>query len=202
MYKVEPSGFSSTRLLADLIKDTEEMYTSHFGEHGVSRPHTLVDTGTGPQLVVTRRERFITFAPDGNRRLTTSSRSGPAYIWVWLFLPWRVGCIKVRLFSILGWSLLTTDYSAFQSSTRAEIPTWGGLLVVYATIFIPVLFSIMVTINILVWTKVRINHVFIFGEYTPTSTTTQGSTPRIVGLDVKSKLDYQQYAEVRCPLAS
>ena len=39
-YKVEPSGFSSTKLLAELIRDTEDLYTSHFGECRVSYPRT------------------------------------------------------------------------------------------------------------------------------------------------------------------
>lgn len=75
-------------------------------------------------------------------------------------------------------------------------------MLVYATLFIPVLFSLMVGINVLVWTKLRINYAFIFGEYNTTSTTNQSPTPRIVGLDVKSKIDYQQYIEVRRPPAS
>jgi hypothetical protein len=64
-----------------------------------------------------------------------------------------------------------------------------------------VLFSLLVAINILVWTKVRINHVFIFGERSALSTTSNAPTLWIVGLDVKSKVDHQQYAEVRHPLA-
>lgn len=37
-YQVEPSGFSSTTLLGELIRDTEEMYTAHFGEQIPSSP--------------------------------------------------------------------------------------------------------------------------------------------------------------------
>lgn len=42
-YKVEPSGFSSTKLLAELIRDTEDLYTTHFCERGVSYPRTATD---------------------------------------------------------------------------------------------------------------------------------------------------------------
>lgn len=45
--KVEPSGFSSTKLLAELIRDTEELYTTHFGEHGLSHPHFTTDAEGG-----------------------------------------------------------------------------------------------------------------------------------------------------------
>ena len=78
--KIEPSGFSSTKLLAELLRDTEEMYTMHFGEHITSHSHSMADAGTGSQLVVTRREHFLAFVQDGRRRLTTSPRSDPAYI--------------------------------------------------------------------------------------------------------------------------
>ena len=54
--------------------------------------------------------------------------------------------------------------SAFRESTRDNLPGWDALLLVYATLFVPVVFSLMVGINILVWTKLRINHPFIFGE--------------------------------------
>jgi hypothetical protein len=79
--------------------------------------------------------------------------------------------------------------SGYQPSTRAEIPVWSGLLVVYATLFVPVLFSLMVAINILVWTKVRINHAFIFGASpaTPTRPSTD-PTDRRIGHQVQDRL--------------
>jgi hypothetical protein len=78
--KIEPSGFSSTKLLADLIRDTEEMYTIHFGKRRTSQRRSTAHAGTGSQLVVTRGQHFLAFAPDGHRRLTTSPRSDPACI--------------------------------------------------------------------------------------------------------------------------
>ena len=111
-----------------------------------------------------------------------------------------MGCIKVRL-SSSGVGCPVKGHSGFLQSTKDRIPAWGGLLFVYAAIFIPVLFSLLVAINILVWTKLRINHVFIFGEFGPPSTVTQAPTLRMVGLDVRSKIDHQQYVEVRHPLA-
>ena len=101
------------------------------------------------------------------------------------------------VFSFLSWQLLVKCYTGFQQHTRDQIPAWGGLLIVYATIFVPVFFSLLVTINILVWTKVRINHVFIFGEYIAPYLTTKAPTPRAAGLNDKSKIDYRQYVEVR-----
>ena len=45
-YKVEPSGFSSTKLLAELIRDTEDLYTAHFGECKISYPRATTDVRT------------------------------------------------------------------------------------------------------------------------------------------------------------
>ena len=100
-----------------------------------------------------------------------------------------------------GLSAVVEGYSGFQTSTRAEIPSWDALLIVYATMFIPVLFSLMVGINIFVWDKVRINHVFIFGECDTAPAISQSPTSRVAELDARSKIDYQEYAEVRHPYA-
>lgn len=114
------------------------------------------------------------------------TRSGERAVSKYTFCPPPIAClIEGRL--------------AFQQSTRDQIPVWSGLLIVYATIFIPVLFSLLVAINILVWSKVRVNHVFIFGESSPPSKIAQGSTLRTVGLNSKTKIDHRQYLEV-CPV--
>lgn len=140
--KIEPSGFSSTKLLAELIGDTEQMYTMHFASGDKKKALYHLRAGWKQKT-----HYFVTF------------RSG---VYLGLAMP----------------ALISGLYQSFQQQTRHQIPAWDGLLLVYATIFVPVLFSLLVAINILVWTKVRINHVFIFG------------------LDVKSKIDYQQYIEI------
>jgi hypothetical protein len=100
-----------------------------------------------------------------------------------------------------GLSVVAEGHSGFQKSTRTEIPAWDALLIVYATMFIPVLFSLMVGINIFVWDKVRINHVFIFGECDTASVISQSPTSRVAELDARSKIDSQEYAEVGRPRA-
>jgi hypothetical protein len=55
-------------------------------------------------------------------------------------------------------------FSGSQPETRAAIPMWDGLMLVYATFFVPVFFSLIVGLNLLVWSRSRINHVFIFGQ--------------------------------------
>ena len=43
------------------------------------------------------------------------------------------------------------------------IPGSATLLFIYAVFAVPVLFSVLVGLNLLAWTRSRINHVFIFG---------------------------------------
>jgi hypothetical protein len=53
---------------------------------------------------------------------------------------------------------------AFQEDTREDIPGWDGLLFVYGILVVPVLFAVLVGVNLLVWSRSRINYVFIFGK--------------------------------------
>ncbi|KAL0960089.1 hypothetical protein HGRIS_011733 [Hohenbuehelia grisea] len=68
-------------------------------------------------------------------------------------------------------------YQSFQSSTRVELPGWDALLFIYGILFIPTIFSLLVGVNLLVWSLSRINYVFIFE------------------LDVRTKLDHREYFE-------
>ena len=52
----------------------------------------------------------------------------------------------------------------YQPSIRNAFPAWDQLLFIYAILGVPVLFSILVGLNLLVWARLRINYGFIFGE--------------------------------------
>ncbi|EKM58004.1 uncharacterized protein PHACADRAFT_58738, partial [Phanerochaete carnosa HHB-10118-sp] len=69
-------------------------------------------------------------------------------------------------------------YLSFRHDTRQAVPGYDGLLFVYSILLIPVLFSLLLGLNVLVWSKSRINYVFIFE------------------LDLKTKLDHREYFEV------
>ncbi|KAF7426119.1 hypothetical protein PC9H_008485 [Pleurotus ostreatus] len=60
-------------------------------------------------------------------------------------------------------ALVSGIYHSFLQETRDEIPGWDALLFVYGMLLIPVLFSLLVGLNLLVWSRSRINYVFIFG---------------------------------------
>ncbi|KAF9926115.1 Xenotropic and polytropic retrovirus receptor 1 [Linnemannia zychae] len=68
--------------------------------------------------------------------------------------------------------------SAFSEETESEIPYWSSLLLVYAGLFLPVLFACLFGINMYVWAKARINYKFIF-EFDP-----------------RDNLDYTQFFEL------
>jgi len=68
----------------------------------------------------------------------------------------RVVCHAISLFVQTG----------YQPNTRAEIPGWDALLFLYSILVIPVLFSVLVGLNILVWSQSKIDYVSIFGAWT------------------------------------
>lgn len=61
-------------------------------------------------------------------------------------------------------ALVSGIYQSFQQHTREEIPAWDGLLFVYSIFLVPVVFALLVGLNLQVWSQSRINYVFIFGE--------------------------------------
>jgi hypothetical protein len=55
--------------------------------------------------------------------------------------------------------------AGFQETTRAAIPGWDGLLIVYAVFMIPVVSALLIGLNLLVWSHFQINYPFIFGLF-------------------------------------
>ncbi|GJE94840.1 SPX and EXS domain-containing protein [Phanerochaete sordida] len=75
-------------------------------------------------------------------------------------------------------ALVDGIYLSFRHDTRQAIPGYDGLLFVYSILLVPTLFSLLVGLNILVWSRSRINYVFIFE------------------LDIKTRLDHREYFEI------
>lgn len=57
------------------------------------------------------------------------------------------------------------DSLALSRQTHQTIPAWAPLLFVYGVFLIPVVFSFLLGINLLVWSNAQINYSFIFGEH-------------------------------------
>lgn len=45
------------------------------------------------------------------------------------------------------------------------IPAWAPLLQVYGGFLLPVVFTMLIAMNMIIWKRFRINYVFIFGEF-------------------------------------
>ncbi|KAF5356935.1 hypothetical protein D9756_006619 [Leucocoprinus leucothites] len=69
-------------------------------------------------------------------------------------------------------------YYSFLEETREQIPDWDALLYFYGIFLIPVVFSMLIGLNLLVWARSRVNYTFIFE------------------LDVRSRMDYREYYEI------
>lgn len=70
-----------------------------------------------------------------------------------------------------------------QLATSPVIP-WGVMLYLYGVLFLPMLFALLVGLNLAAWASARINYVFIFE------------------LDVLSRIDYRKYFEIPAFLLS
>ncbi|CAE6448441.1 unnamed protein product [Rhizoctonia solani] len=69
-------------------------------------------------------------------------------------------------------------YRLLQEEAREQVPEWPSLLQVYAALSIPVIFVLLVGLNLVAWAQARINFVFIFG------------------LDVRTVIDAREYIEL------
>lgn len=75
-------------------------------------------------------------------------------------------------------ALVSGVYQSFQPERRAQIPAWEALLFIYSICLVPVLFSLLVGVNLWIWSNARINYVFIFE------------------LDIRTRLGHCEYFEL------
>lgn len=87
-------------------------------------------------------------------------------------------------------------WPGFQADTRDAIPGWDGLLFLYGTFLVPILFALLLGINLMVWSRSSINYVFIFGMNISVIFVKLGLT-YCSELDTSTRLDYRQYFEVQ-----
>jgi len=128
------------------MKDMEEIYSARFVKGDKKKAMASLKAGAK-----TKSHHFSTF------------RSG---IMLGTAIPAFVVGLYESEFShrLLGRTFLMHVLIGLQQETRDTIPGWDGLLFFYGILFIPVLFSILVGLNLLVWARSRINYTFIFGS--------------------------------------
>jgi hypothetical protein len=66
-------------------------------------------------------------------------------------------------FFILFHCYVLTLSQGFLPERRAQVPEWDTLVFIYGVLLVPVLFTLLVGVNMAVWSNSRINYVFIFG---------------------------------------
>ncbi|CAE7131077.1 unnamed protein product [Rhizoctonia solani] len=69
-------------------------------------------------------------------------------------------------------------YYSLQEEQRERIPEWAALIQVYAALCIPVIFSLLLGLNMVAWARARINFIFIFE------------------LDARTVIDAREYTEL------
>jgi hypothetical protein len=119
---------------------------------------------------------FATSFTCGDRRKAISRlRAGPQYkshhgsvFWSGIAIGSAAAAVALGIaYSKKNYSFVfgvLISFLGFQQETRAAIPGWDGLLFIYAVLAIPVFFSLLIGLNLLVWARARINYVFMFGE--------------------------------------
>ncbi|KAB5594687.1 Xenotropic and polytropic retrovirus receptor 1 [Ceratobasidium theobromae] len=90
------------------------------------------------------------------------------------FSTFRSGLLVGLAAPALGMSL----YHLLRPEYRESVPEWGALLQVYAALSIPVIFTLLIGLNLVAWARARINFIFIFE------------------LDVRTVIDSRQYVEL------
>ncbi|CAE6434665.1 unnamed protein product [Rhizoctonia solani] len=75
-------------------------------------------------------------------------------------------------------ALVMAVYHLLQPEAREQVPEWHSLLQVYAALSIPIMFVLLIGLNLVAWARARINFVFIFG------------------LDVRTVIDAKEYVEL------
>lgn len=79
------------------------------------------------------------------------------------FISGQCSIVPIHLQILWSFAEPMNIQTVFQPHTQEAIPHWDVLLFFYGVLFIPVLFSLLVGFNLLVWANSRINYAFIFG---------------------------------------
>lgn len=163
---MDKSAFASDKAVKQMMSDMEQMYAAAFGASffnyllvSLRDTHLTLWLVRGDKKTATKRLRA------GNSLKSHHFSAFRAGVLVGIAIPALVeGLVKGT--PPFDQCTLAAEPCAivFQPQTREAIPAWGALLYVYGILLLPVLFALLVGVNLLVWANARINYVFIFGE--------------------------------------
>ena len=160
--QVDLCNFASDLTVQELLKETEEQFTTRFGRDFLNG--YLVRFLMNSYTAQGDRKRALTFLRTSTYSQKThhfsSFRAGMA---LGLAFPAFVDGI-IRSTSSPFFHTATEALQGFQDRTRAALPAWGSLLYIYAIFLVPTLFAFLIGADLLIWNASRINYVFIFGK--------------------------------------
>ncbi|KAG0034316.1 hypothetical protein BGZ82_005786 [Podila clonocystis] len=144
-------------------------------EHTKLRPRYFMKSTVLKNLTVETEDLYINAFEKGHRRrgmakLRIPDSKNQSY---------HNTAVRVGIYLGLALPLMVQGLqSAFSKETQADIPYWDSLLLVYAGLFLTILFGCLFGINMKVWYKNKINYKFIF-EFDP-----------------RDNLDYHEFFEI------
>ncbi|WVR00182.1 hypothetical protein IAU59_007324 [Kwoniella sp. CBS 9459] len=130
--RISKATFSKSDVIDGLIKQIEDLYTTHF-EHGDSKK---------------ARERL---------RKQTHEKTHYSSVF-------RSG----MMFGIGAPAAIAALVESSRAETRTALPAWGGLLQVYAGLYLPVIFAMLFELNLGAYVSARINYEFVMELTRPT----------------------------------
>lgn len=82
------------------------------------------------------------------------------------------------LFGVAIPAFVSGLYYSFLEETREQIHGWDALLFIYGLLFVPVVYSMLIGLNVLVWERCHINYAFL------------------LGMDARNRMNYREYFEI------
>lgn len=195
-FQVESAAFASSMAVKEMMTQMEDMYALafralvvfvmwHWNILGFRR------TVSGDRKTAARRLRIG--VDQSQTQYSSILRLG---LYLGLSIPALViGLVEGKVFEGLWPNCqFKTCSQAFKNSKRNANSAWSALLFVYGVFFVPVIFSLLVGLNIVAWSSTRINYVFIFGNSCALVMIDLIDT--CSELPVSSHLNYRKYFEI------
>jgi xenotropic and polytropic retrovirus receptor 1 len=145
-----------------MLGEVETLYAARFGKYRDFTCHTSLAhcfTEKGDRKKAKNRLR-ASLKPQSHH--LTTFRTG---VFVGLSIPALIsGIYEGEIPASFRGCTQHNNSSACQPDVQERVPGWSSLLQIYLAFFIPVVFGLLVSLNVIVWAYVRINYIFIFGE--------------------------------------
>ncbi|KAH8084370.1 EXS family protein/ERD1/XPR1/SYG1 family protein [Cristinia sonorae] len=138
--RIEPNAFTSGRAVEVMMRDLEELFAARFTKRLSS------------QLAKGDKKKALARLRGGIQHRSHHFSTFRSGLMIGLAVP----------------AFIDGLVESFKKDTREDMPAWDGLLYIYAILFVPVFFVLLIGVNLQVWAASRIN--YRIGEETVTPT--------------------------------